>query len=274
MGNEITETLPSVKENIIDGNSFAREDFSQKANPDIFNDIYTREAYNAIRQTIADRDFITQDTDETGYNPNYSYAHYIDEKFTFNNAGKSDTAIKSAVSVLRGYYEYTFGVEPYVSNFFEYPGYRICKVMVREHYAPANNATESFVQSLENVSDIEKVKRIQEYISDRIVYNGNDVAGLNKVFTSSTPVNGLCGTYSDAFIYLCQRANIPCITVQSSDHAWNEVYVEGHWRTVDVSYYDIARDDNVLLNDNYPKTDINIAGTKFAKELLVPSSTK
>ena len=39
---------------IIDGSSYAKEDYSSKANPDIFNEIYTRDAYNAIRQSIVD----------------------------------------------------------------------------------------------------------------------------------------------------------------------------------------------------------------------------
>jgi len=66
----------------IDGNSYAREDFSQKANPNIFNDVYTRDAYNAIRQSIVDIKEITHNTDENGYNHNYSYAHFIDKKAT------------------------------------------------------------------------------------------------------------------------------------------------------------------------------------------------
>ena len=59
----------------IDGTAYAREDFSQKANPDIFNDVYTREAYNAMRQSIVDIETIVAGTDEDGYNPNYQYAH-------------------------------------------------------------------------------------------------------------------------------------------------------------------------------------------------------
>ncbi len=274
MGNE-TQTSPALtKPAIIDGNAYAREDFSKAANQSIFNDVYTKEAYNAFRQSVADMGIITAGTDEAGYNPSYTYAHYIDKEFTFSQAGKTDTAIKSVAASLMGYYEYTFGAEPGIKNLYEYPGYRICMPKIREHNAPANNATDSFIKSIEQFSEYEKVKQIQIYISDRIVYNGNNVAGLNDVFTSSSEVNGICGTYADAFIYLCQRANIPCVSVKNETHAWNEVYVAGKWHTADVSYYDIARTDTMLFQDHYPKTDANPAGTKFAKELLVPSSTK
>ena len=42
----------------------------EQANPAIFDDVYTREAYNAFRQTIVDRDEIVKGTNEDGYNPN------------------------------------------------------------------------------------------------------------------------------------------------------------------------------------------------------------
>ncbi len=274
MNNEAKIPTGGIKDVLIDGKPYSREDFSLGANKDIFGDVYTIEGYNAFRQSIADRETILAGNDDTGYNPNYSYAHYIDKEFTFTNPGKTDTALKSVAASLMGYYEYSFGAEPYITNIYAYPGYRICKVKIREHYAPANEATDSFIKSIETLSDNEKVKRIQIYISDKIVYNGKDVAGINKVFTSDTEVNGICGTYADAFIYLCQRADIPCVSVQNSMHAWNEVYADGKWQTVDVSYYDMARTDTMLYHKNYPKTDANPAGTKFAKELLVPSSTK
>ncbi len=274
MDNETQIPTVGNMEKIIDGNAYAREDFSNSANQNIFDDVYTKDAYNTFRQSISDTKTITEGNDNSGYNPNYMYAHYIDKEVTFDMAGRTDTALKSVASTLRGYYEYTFGAEPTVKNLFEYPGYRICKVSIREHNAPANSATDSFVKSLEGLSDFEKVKRIQIYISDKIVYNSNDVVSLNKVFTSSEAVNGICGTYADAFIYLCQRLDIPCLSIQNQEHAWNEVYVDNKWHIVDVSYYDIARNDNMLFHTNYPKTDANPARTKFAKELLVPSSTK
>ncbi len=262
-----------TKSNIIDGNAYAREDFSKSANQSIFNDVYTREAYNTFRQSIIDIDTIVAGTDETGYNSNYSYAHFVDKEFTFNQPGKTDTAMKSVAASLRGYYEFTLGTEPNIKNIYEYPGYRICMVSIREHYAPANSATNSFIKSIANMSEREKIKHIQEYISNKIVYNANDTANLNEVFTSEGVVNGTCATYSNAFIYLCQRADIPCVSVQDETHGWNEVYVDGRWWICDIGYYDVARTENMLLQATYPRTDTYPEKTNFAKELLVPGST-
>ena len=40
-----------------------------------------------------------------------------------------------------------------------------------------------------------------------------------------------------------------------------------------VSYYDVARTDESLFTNSYPRIDTNKEKTEFAKELLVPGST-
>lgn len=261
----------------IDGTSFSREDFSSNANAQVFDDVYTREAYNTMRQTVADKTEIIQGSSGEGYNPDYKYAHYVDEEFSFETPGKTDTAMKSVAAVISGYYTYTFGAEPTVKNLYEYPGYRILKVQINPKYEAANKATDEFIESLNGLSDREKVKRIAEYIADRIVYRivykDENIAGINDVFTADAPVNGICGTYSNSFIYLCQRADIPCVSIRDATHAWNEIYIDGTWKTVDISYYDVARTEESLFPTNYPRTDITREKTEFAKELLVPNST-
>jgi len=268
------EETPVVAPDIfIDGTSSSKEDFSANANQSIFSDIYTKEAYNTMRQTIADTKSIIDGNNADGYNPTYSYAHYVDTEFTFSTPGKTDTAMKSVANVLSGYYTYSFGAEPTVKNLYEYPGYRILKVQVNPKYESANTATDAFIGSIETLSEKEKVKAIATYIADRIVYKDENVAGINDVFTSSTPVNGICGTYANAFIYLCQRADIPCVTIKDATHAWNEVYIDCRWQIIDVSYYDVARTDESLFTNSYPRIDTTKEKTEFAKELLVPGST-
>ncbi len=262
------------KSTYIDGIAYAREDFSQKANPNIFNEVYTRDAYNAIRQSIVDIKEITKNTDEKGYNPNYTYAHFVDEKATMSNSSKTLEAMKSVTASMFGYYNFDFGYEPTIKNLYQYPGYRICKIQIHKHFEPANKATDDFIAEVSNLADREKVKRIADYICDRVAYKNENVAGINKVFTGAPPVNAVCGTYADAFVYLCQRAEIPCISVADDIHAWNEVYVDGEWHTADISYYDVARTDEYLSPKSYPRIDTNIQKTNFAKELLVPGSTE
>lgn len=274
MGEIPDGSAPPLPVTTIDGTAYAREDFSLAANPDIFNEVYTRDAYNAMRQSIVDVDTIAAGTDESGYNWDYRYAHFVDSGHSFERQGKTITAMNSVSASLFGYYTFSLGQEPGIKNLYEYPGYRICKPQVHDFFAPANKATESFVKSLDGLSDAEKVKQIEIYICDRIVYKDENIGEINQIFTSNTPVNGICGTYAKAFLYLCQRAKIPCVSVQDDIHAWNEVYIDGRWRITDVSYHDVARTDEMQFQDNYHRTDKNPAGTKFAKELLVPMSTK
>ena len=276
-GETLTEepdaVLPQIPEISADGTSYSKEDYSANASQRIFGDIYIKEAYNAMRQTIADTKSIIDGNNADGYNPSYSYAHYVDVEVTFNTPGKTDIAVKSAANVLSGYYTYFFGAEPTVKNLYEYPGYRILMVQINPKYESANAATDNFVKGLSGLSDKEKVKAIAIYIADRITYNSENVAGIKDIFTSPIPVNGICGTYANAFIYLCQRAEIPCVTVKDATHAWNEAYIDGRWQIIDVSYYDVARTDESLFTTNYPRIDTAKEKTEFAKELLVPGST-
>ena len=264
---EMIEVMPYTPPTTIAGAAYAREDFAAKANSHIFSEIYTREAYNTMRQTLADTAKILAN-DST-----YRYAHYVDHGFTFSTPGKTDTAMKSVAAYISGYYTYSFGAEPTIRNLYEFPGYRILKVEVNPRYSDANAATEDFINSLSVLTDREKVKRIADTIADRIMYKDANVAGINEIFTATSPVNGICGTYANAFIYLCQRAGIPCVKVSDATHAWNEVYIDGKWHATDISYYDVARTDTSLFPVNFTRTDGNAARTAFAKELLVPGST-
>lgn len=271
---EATAEPEYTKPEIIDGTAYAKEDYSAKANPEIFNDTYTKDAYNALRQSIVDIEEITAGTDEYGYNENYVYAHFIAEDSDFSTVGKTETSVKSAAARIAGYYDFTFGWEPFIRNLADYPGYRICRPFVRDTLEPANNATESFIQNLNGLTDKEKIRKIATYVSVSIVYKDDNVAGLNEVFTSTTPVNGVCGTYSSAFTYLCQRAGIPCLSILDNTHSWNEYYIDGRWYVSDIGYYDIARTDEMLFRTSYSRVDLNPELTRFIKELLVPGSTK
>ncbi len=260
-------------DDVIDGKALSKEDYSLKANPDIFDEVYTEEAYNSIRQSIVDIKEITSNTDENKYNSSYSYAHYIGTNATMTDIGKTNTAMNSVGAALDGYYNFKLGFEPGKLNYYEYPGYRICMPYVNTHLNPAIKATDSFIPEISSLSDRRKVKRIADYICDRVVYKDDNAAGINRVFTETPPVNAICATYSSAFIFLCQRAEIPCISIVDDIHAWNEVYVDGRWYIADISYYDVARTDNMLLQTSYPRVDIHPNKTNFAKELLVPGST-
>lgn len=273
LGKKSAQTV-SAAPKVADGQAYAREDYSAEANPAVFNEVYTREAYNAIRQSIVDRDTIVAGNNAEGYNAAYGYAHFVDPTMTLSNTGQIKLAMNSVLGALNGYYFYSLGVEPGLKDYYKYPGYAICKPTVSGYFDEADRATEGFIAGLEGLSDRDKVKRICEYISDRIVYDYDPSGGTKELFTSPVPIKGNCGTYSSAFMYLGQRAGLPCLWEKDAVHAWNEVYVDGQWKTVDVGYYDTAKTEAAVFPTGLPHTDMDPQKTNFAKELLVPGSTK
>lgn len=265
---------PTAEKGKSDGKAYAKADYSQSANPEIFDSVYTRDAYNAIRQSLVDAETITAGTDKEGYNPNYNYANFVDDKETLQTTGDTVTAMNSVIGGFNGYYLFRLGSAVHINNIYEYPGYRICQIWFNPKLEPAKNATDGFIEEIKDLPDADKIQRIADLVCDKIVYKDENVGGLNEVFTSNTPVNGICGTYASAFQYLCLRAGIPCLVAMDSDHAWNEVYVNGAWKSADMGYYDVGRPEAKLLIDEFWKTDNRPQRLKFSKELLVPMSTK
>lgn len=107
----------------------------------------------------------------------------------------------------------------------------------------------------------------------------------SKVMASDEVWEGCCMVYAHCFMFMCQRAGIPCIFTHSEDHQWNQVYVEGRWWHVDVTADDsgndtsvrhfqavLTDDSGISHNSDYIQTQPEL--TNFAKELLVPGSTK
>ena len=274
MGEHTTIVVQPAEKGKSDGKAHAREDFSQKANPEIFDAVYTRDAYNVIRQSLVDVETIAAGADKDGYNSAYNYANFVDAKTTGQTMGDTVTAMNSVIGGFNGYYLFSLGSAVHINNLYEYPGYRICQVWANPKLEPAKLATDEFIVNIQNLSDLEKVQWIADLVCDKIVYKDEDKGGINAVFTSNTSVNGTCATYASAFQYLCLRAGIPCLISSDYDHAWNEVYVNETWKIADMGYYDVGRPQSQLLIDDFWKTDNRPQRLKFAKELLVPMSTK
>lgn len=267
-----------LTEKTIDGRELSREDFSQQANQSIFTGIYTRGAYNAIRQSIVDRDKILPGNDGEGFNPYYAYANFIDKDYIpgENELGTTMALVSFTLwGRISSYYSYTFGVEPYVKGYYNYYGYGIVKAYKNSFLETANAATDSLINEISSLSDREKVIKLADVICDRLTY-GESISGnsLYEIFTSETPLKGICSTFSGVFLYLCQRANIPCITVSDYNHAWSIVYVDNEWLVVDVTNYSTARSMKWMLTKTYINQDDSPNETKFLQEVLVPNSTK
>ena len=172
------------------------EDYSQEASPGIFTDTLTRKLYNGMRDAILHQDEILA-------------GQYTPRTMRLDNGIPTEVA----------------------SNFSRYPVFEIkslsggqyfCEVRIPEAYTPAAEHTQSFIDSLAGLSDREKVERIVWYVADRITY---EIAypGPNKVLTQDGQVPGCCAAYAHSFMFLCNRAGIPCIFKVGKNHEWNMV---------------------------------------------------
>ena len=264
---EETALIP-ITEKYLDGTEWAREDFSLQANPAIFDDVYKRGAYNAIRQTIVDRDIILANNNENGLNLYYKYANYMPTM-------DMRKAIDAAYSNINCYYRFSNSIEPYLKNLYEYPDYSICKASYNDFFTKPNKDTDSFINEVNKLgSDREKIIKLSSYLCDKLTYGSTGDYKMEDVFSSAVQIPGKCGDYSYLFLYLCQRANIPCVITSGENHAWNIVYIEGNWLYVDLTNYDTAKSSNWMLTETYHLKDEAANATTFARELLVPGSTK
>ena len=61
---------------------------------------------------------------------------------------------------------------------------------------------------------------------------------------------GVCDDYANVYKEAMMAIGIPCYRVVNNNHAWNEVYIDGQWYVVDVTWNDCGKD--LLLVNSHP----------------------
>jgi len=148
----------------------------------------------------------------------------------------------------------------------------------------AIEAADSFFSSIAHLSNQDKVKSINEYLSSHITYSLN-VAFIGNDFWTGMAY-GVCEDFARMAQYMCHRAGIPCLyiagtrspVVTTGLHAWNEVYFDGSWHFYDATMSASLRriilsDTSVTANTGYTYTDDSPQLTMYYKEVFVPGST-
>lgn len=248
-------------------------DYSQEANPVAFTEQLTPEVYNTIREAILTGNTASFGSAVTGFNG----LKYGDDEALFQKAEKEIQEIENVLGAIGLYPNYQLVSS---SGSAEY----LCQVRYAESYEPVKEHTGSFISGLEGLDESEAVSRIAWYVCDRLTYTNTRYAWPDEVLTQDGVVSGACMSYAYSFKSLCDLSGIPCILVASETHEWNMVYVDGQWLDVDVTgndsgddtlyreYSTILRDPAERYGDLY--MDLAPDTTRFAKELLVPGSTK
>ena len=238
---------------------WSREDFSQQANPAVFKGVYDRALYNTFRQTLVDGRAI----DPPAY--------------TMVDKGDDYSAAVYLMGRMSGMTRYEHYVPENFSNYWQYLDYFAVTGAVPDVYQSAVSYIQPVITEVNRLGSArEKVTYLNDYLCTLLAYKAGKYAGIPQTFAShGNELEANCGAYATNFKFLCEAANIPCITISTSTHTWNIVYVDNQWLHVDVSLNDVTHSHTMLLRESYPNhPDEAPEATAFLKELLVPSSTK
>lgn len=116
------------------------------------------------------------------------------------------------------------------------------------------------------MTDSEIVMWVNKWLCDHMTYSHHSIPGREEA--------GVCGNYTSAFQTIMINLGIPSVDVASdgpdadAGHAWNQVYVNGQWKVVDVTWNDGDQEggkegpDNtrLLLVDHHPLENAYIGG--------------
>ncbi len=126
----------------------------------------------------------------------------------------------------------------------------------------ALNKAKAILRQIVNcdMTDEEKALRIYRYICYNVTYNMPSTSSSNILYydcfylegvlnNNQAVCDGICKTYS----LLCNIEGIRCVRAASTSHAWNEVFIDGNWYTVDATHGNVLMNNSfeILCHDNF-----------------------
>lgn len=231
----------------------AVEAYTEAVNPSVLNGPYTREAYEALRCTVT-----------TGR-----------ESAAVAMSEETRSAMQDAAAAIGSWPGYAMKTAADGTSTFsaKYPN----------GYTEAAAYCKPFIDGLSG-TDRERVRELAFFVCDRLTYASDVYATPRTALTDDAVHPSACMGYAQCFKFLCDLAHIPCVLIHSETHQWNEVYVDGRWQSVDVTGADagdsvsyrekipVLRDPAELQGGSYVQSQPEL--TRFAKELLIPGSTR
>ena len=225
--------------------------YHEQANAAVFDSVYTEDAYDALRECMAEG-----------------------ESAIVTMSEQTRSAMQGVTAAVGSYPSYEL-----VNNADGTARFRAKRSTA---YADAAATCQQFLATLSGKSESDKLNAIACYVCERLDYDADSTSTPRTLFADSSTKKGNCMSFAYGFQFLCDLADIPCIFVHSVIHQWNEVYTGGRWYCVDLTDYEIGYTEHggdTLLHDAselqsgvFRQTEPRL--TQFAKETLVPGSTK
>ena len=158
--------------------------------------------------------------------------------------------------------------------------YRITKQQEQEFTKEVKRVLKEL--SLDNLSDVEKIQKIYNYMTANISYDTKMVNGALAYTGYSALINkkAVCMGYATLFCRMAAEAGLEVRYVYSSTHAWNLVKIGDLWYNLDAtwdagktpdSYYYFLVPDNGFLDKNHVRAG-DVATDEFKKKY--PVATK
>lgn len=89
------------------------------------------------------------------------------------------------------------------------------------------------------MTEYDIVKYFHDYLASNVVYD-ETAANCRDIYGVFVDKKAICGGYSKAFSYLCDKVGIETITVtgdaDGEAHMWNMVKIGGQWYNIDITY--------------------------------------
>lgn len=138
-----------------------------------------------------------------------------------------------------------------LSNGYSYKGYENDVTLTIDLGYTTNAEQETFVKSevkrlvseliTPSMSDVEKVKVINEYIVKKTTYSDDTQASPHAAYTILTEGKGVCQAYATLAYMMLTEAGMEAHYVTGfagENHAWNLVKVDGEWYHLDPTWND------------------------------------
>jgi len=190
-------------------------DYAAQANPAVFTGAYTRKMYNAMRYAVLHQEEIDAGT----YQP-----------VSLGTEAEVDTATALQLSSRIGCGSTQYRIVDAIDGSAVY-----LYAEHNEEYDDAAAHVGPFLEGISHLSQREQVREMVWYIADRMTYDVKIKALPAQILAQDEIIEGAgnCMTYSYSLWFLCGQAGIPCILLDSYNHQWNMVYVDGEWWHVD-----------------------------------------
>lgn len=155
-------------------------------------------------------------------------------------------SVSTKTTSIFGYKTYEFILEPVSGNTY-YNSTFNSRAQIDTALTRIDNITNQIIKEAKGTI-YDKVKYVHDWIVDNVEYSNNNNQNHDNIYGTFVNRKVVCEGYAEAFKYLLDKMNIPCVLVYGDGydssgniepHAWNYVKMEdGKWYAVDTTWDD------------------------------------